>query len=185
MLKINYHNITKDDMLNGSGLRIVLWVSGCENHCRNCQNKQTWDINSGIPFTNETVKEIWQGLSNDYISGITFSGGDPLHPNNITQVFNLCKDIKIIFEDKNIWLYTGYQFEDIWIPKNCVSNAEFDFERGLRNDILKYIDVLVDGKFVPELADINYHWAGSSNQRIIDVQKTLQEQKVALFDAKT
>lgn len=183
MFKINYHNITKDDMLNGSGLRVVLWVSGCENHCRNCQNKQTWDINSGIPFTNETVKEIWQGLSNDYISGITFSGGDPLHPNNLTQVLNLCKDIKTIFADKNIWLYTGYQFEDIWIPNSKDITFIPENIQHCRNMLLEYIDVLVDGKFVPELADINYHWAGSTNQRIIDVQKTLQEQKIVLFES--
>lgn len=170
-------------MLNGSGLRIVLWVSGCENYCRNCQNKQTWDINSGIPFTNETVKEIWQGLSNDYISGITFSGGDPLHPSNITQVFNLCKDIKTIFADKNIWLYTGYQFEDIWIPNSKDITFIPENIQHYRNMLLEYIDVLVDGKFVPELADINYHWAGSTNQRIIDVQKTLQEQKIILFES--
>ena len=170
-------------MLNGSGLRVVLWVSGCENHCENCQNQQTWNINSGIPFTNETVKELWLALSNDYISGITFSGGDPLHPNNVKYVLKLCKDIKQLFENKNIWLYTGYQFEDIWIPNSLDITFVPENIHHCRNMLLHYIDVLVDGKFVPELADINYPWAGSTNQRIIDVQKTLQEQKIVLFES--
>lgn len=179
---MNYHNITTDDMLNGSGLRVVLWVSGCDNQCVNCQNPQTWDANSGILFDHDAWKELCKQLAHDYISGITFSGGDPMHDRNIAEVYQLCKDIKNIFPNKTIWLYTGYEFEKIWIPDGYWITQDVNPVRTYRNAILKYIDVLVDGKFVQELSDVNYHWAGSTNQRVIDVQKTLRKQEVVLFE---
>ena len=160
---MNYHNITKDDMLNGDGLRVVLWTSGCTHCCDGCQNPQTWDVASGIPFDEEAEKELFEALEPCYVSGITFSGGDPLHPFNQEEVLRLAKKIKELMPKKRVWLYTGFTFEEI---KDKVD--------------LTNIDVLVDGEFKQELNDNNLKWVGSSNQRIIDVKKTLEENKVVL-----
>ena len=161
---MRYHNITHDDMLNGDGLRVVLWVSGCEHKCYNCHNKITWDINNGLIFDDNAKEEIFRQLEKDYIKGITFSGGDPLHKQNRTEVFNLVKEIKTKFPKKDIWLYTGYTWEEI----NDL-------------DIIDYIDVLVDGKYIEELSNPDLEWRGSSNQRVIDVKKTLIEDKVISY----
>ena len=161
---MRYHNITHDDMLNGDGLRVVLWVSGCEHKCYNCHNKITWDINNGLIFDNNAKEEIFSQLEKDYIKGITFSGGDPLHKQNRIEVFNLIKEIKTKFPKKDIWLYTGYTWEEI-----------NDLE------IIDYIDVLVDGKYIEELSNPELEWRGSSNQRVIDVKKTLIEDKVIIY----
>lgn len=166
---MNYHNILHDDMMNGDGLRVVLFVSGCEHHCNHCQNPQTWGINSGIEFDLAAKEEIFEQLSKDYISGITFSGGDPLHPNNSLEVFLLINEIRKKFPTKTIWLYTGYTWEEL---QNIREKMK----------VVVSCDVLVDGEFMQELADVNYHWAGSTNQRIIDVQKSLQENKVVLHE---
>lgn len=153
---MNYHNIEKDSMLNGDGLRVVLWLAGCEHHCKNCQNPITWDPDGGLYFCPDAYEEIFDELSKDYISGITFSGGDPLHLANRKEVMILVKVIKRNYPTKTIWLYTGYEWEQIHrLP-------------GIEN-----IDVIVDGRFIEELADVTYPWAGSTNQRVIDVKKSL------------
>ena len=105
---MRYHNITKDDMLNGDGLRVVLWVAGCEHHCPNCQNPVTWDINGGLEFDEAAKKEIFDELEKNYVSGITFSGGDPLHTQNRKDVGALIEEIKVKFPNKTIWIYSGY-----------------------------------------------------------------------------
>ena len=110
---MNYHNITKDDMLNGDGLRVVLWVAGCNHRCRGCQNPQTWDINSGIPFDNTAKLELFAELDKEYIDGITLSGGDPLHPQNLQSTTKLLKEIKEKYPNKTVWIYTGYTYEQI------------------------------------------------------------------------
>ena len=108
---MRYHNITKDDMLNGDGLRVVLWVAGCGHHCKGCQNPITWDPNGGIPFDDAAKAEIFEQLDKDYISGITFSGGDPLYEANRADVTALAKEIKERYPKKDIWVYTGYEWE--------------------------------------------------------------------------
>lgn len=148
---MNYHNITKCDMLNGEGVRVVLWVSGCVHACPNCHNQQTWNPNSGIPFDDEALKEIYAELENPYVDGITFSGGDPLHPLNYNTVLWLCNQIKLKFPNKNIWVYTGYHLDTVKL---------------IYSDILEYADVIVDGKFIEALKSPDKHWVGSSNQRI-------------------
>lgn len=162
---MKYHNITKDDMLNGDGLRVVLWVSGCEHHCHGCQNPVTWNPDDGLEMTDEELHEIVTELSKEHVSGITFSGGDPLHPSNRLIIGNMCQYLKSLFPTKTIWVYTGYDWEE-------VNNESF----------MEFIDVLVDGKFIKELADKNLKWKGSSNQRVIDVQRSLKEGKVILHD---
>ena len=160
---MNYHNITKDDMLNGDGLRAVLWVSGCTHCCDGCQNPETWELSSGIEFDKAAYDELFEALAPDYISGITFSGGDPLHPFNREEVLKIAKEIKEKMPEKTVWLYTGFLFEEI---KDVID--------------LTNIDVLVDGEFKQELNDNNLKWVGSSNQRIIDVQATLKEGNIIL-----
>lgn len=162
---MNYHNITTDDMLNGDGLRTVLWVAGCEHHCDECQNPITWNPDGGIYFDKAAENELMQKLEPDYISGVTFSGGDPLHLRNHLKVAKLCHDIKERFPDKTVWIYTGYLWEEI---------RHFSF--------LRWVDVIVDGPFVKELKDVKYHWAGSTNQRVIDVQKSLEAGEVILYE---
>lgn len=153
---MRYHDITKDDMKNGEGLRCVLWVSGCSHCCKDCQNPQTWDPNGGLAFDDAAKKEIFDQLDKSYIDGITFSGGDPLHFANVDDVTALAKEIREKYPNKNIWLYTGYAFEDV-----------IDYE------VMKYIDVLVDGEFMIEERDVQLMWKGSKNQRVIDVQYSI------------
>ena len=162
---MNYHNITKADMLNGDGLRVVLWVSGCTHHCEGCQNPITWDLAGGLPFDEAAEEELFEALSRPHISGITFSGGDPLHPFNRSEVFRLMKKCKELFPEKTVWVYTGFLWEDVK-----------DIED------IKYADVLADGRFVKELNDNNLHWVGSSNQKIVNVPQSLKENKVVLHD---
>ena len=165
---MRYHNITTDDMLNGPGLRTVLWVSGCTHRCPGCQNPVTWDPDDGLEFDIYAEAELYSKLYPKHISGITFSGGDPLHPKNRFEVLRLAQQVKANIPGKDIWLYTGYRWEDICnIPG------------------IEFLDVVVDGRFVERLKDINYRWAGSTNQRIIDVKKSLKTGKVVLFAEKT
>ena len=110
---MRYHNITKDDMLNGDGLRVVLWLAGCTHHCKNCQNPITWDPNGGIPFDEDAKQEIFEELEKDYVDGITFSGGDPLLEQNREELTGLIREIRSLFPEKTIWLYTGYLWEEI------------------------------------------------------------------------
>jgi len=160
---MNYHNILHDNMINGDGLRVVLFVSGCSLHCHNCQNPQTWPEKSGIEFDEDAKQEIFDQLKKDYISGITLTGGHPLEHYNLATCTALCKEIKEKFPDKTIWLYTGYVYEN-------VSNYE----------IMNYVDVCVDGPYVEKLRNIQLKWRGSSNQRVIDVPKTKQSGEIVL-----
>lgn len=147
---LRYHNITKDDMLNGDGLRVVLWTAGCDHHCKGCQNPETWDHESGIPFDDEAKDEIFEQLDKPYISGITLSGGDPLCVCHRKEITKLAKEIKENYPDKTIWCYTGYEEKDIK-----------DLE------IYQYIDVLVEGKFRIDLLSPEKPWVGSSNQNVL------------------
>lgn len=156
-----YHNITKDDMLNGDGLRVVLWMSGCEHHCKGCHNPITWDPEDGLEFTEETKKELFDELDKDYIAGITFSGGDPLATYNVKFTKKLICDIRDKYPKKTIWVYTGYTLEEL-LKK----------EDPAYTDILFLIDVLVDGKFIEDKKDNKLLWKGSSNQRVIDMPST-------------
>lgn len=176
---MNYHNITKDDMLNGSGLRVVLWLSGCSHHCKRCQNPQTWDENSGIEFDISAKNEIFEELKKDYIAGITFSGGDPLHENNIGDVLNLIIEIRNRFPNKTIWLYSGYTWEQLFIGEDDLySICEDQFRRA----IICSCDVFIDGRYDDNKRDVSLHWRGSSNQRVINVQESIKQNKVVLYD---
>lgn len=161
---MNYHNITKEDMLNGDGIRVVLWVSGCENRCEGCHNPITWDKNGGLPFDKAAEDELFEALGKPYIAGITFSGGDPLMPYNRDEILRLIKKTRLLFPDKTIWLYTGLLWEDI---------------REIEG--LALVDVIAEGRFMESLKDNNLKWVGSSNQRVIDVKKSLDTNSVVLY----
>ncbi len=161
---MRYHNITKRDILNGEGYRVVLWVAGCNHHCKNCQNPETWSICGGIPFDEDAKKELLKELEDKYTKGITFSGGDPLHPINRHEVGLLIMQIKKNYPNKDIWLYTGYLWEEI-----------------IDLPYIKHIDVLVDGPYKECERDVSLKWIGSKNQRVIDVKKSLAHNKVVLF----
>lgn len=153
---MRYHNITRDDMLNGDGLRTVLWVSGCNHCCKECQNPLTWDKDGGLLFDEEAKEELFTELNKPYISGLTLSGGDPLHPANVSDILELVKEVRAKFPNKTIWLYTGSTWEEIY-----------------NWPVVSMLDVLIDGEFKVELKDVKLLWKGSSNQRVIDVAKTL------------
>lgn len=169
---MNYHNITKADILNGPGLRVVLWVSGCAHDCRNCHNPETHDPESGIPFDLEAVVELMTSVRKNYIEGITYSGGDPLYPRNRVHIAGLSQAIRLNMPEKTQWLYTGYTFEKV------LELAKED--RDLMT-ILSNIDVIVDGKFHQSEADNSLHWKGSNNQRIINVKDSIKEGKIIEF----
>lgn len=176
---INYESIN-----DGEGVRTTIFVSGCSHKCPNCHNPQTHDINYGVKFTDELQNEIISNIEKrPFISGITLSGGDPLHGNNVFDVFNLIIKLKYKFPDKNIWLYTGYTWNQIFYP---VVTSDFNPERDriidCRKKVVEMCDVLIDGRFVEELKDLTLKFAGSKNQRVISVQQTLKENKIILYE---
>ena len=184
---MNYLQITHEDVCNGDGLRVVLWLSGCSHHCNNCQNPQTWNPDSGIPFDKSAKQEIFDELSKDYISGLTLTGGDPLYENNLDEVLKLVKEIRISFPEKTIWLYTGFEWNQIMNmqvmqPIFSCKDLESKIQNILkRQEIIKMCDVLVDGEYIDEQKDLTLKFRGSKNQRVIDVKKSLAQNKVVLY----
>ena len=161
---MQYNKIRKMDISNGPGVRVSIFFQGCSFHCKNCFNKETWDFNGGLEFTDETIDEIIRLCSPDHITGLSILGGEPMHPNNIEGTIRLAKKFKETYPNKNIWSWSGFLMENI-----C------------NKEILNYLDVLVDGQFVDELKDFTLDWRGSSNQRVIDIKKSLRKKKIVLY----
>ena len=159
-------------MLNGDGVRVVLWLAGCSHHCQACQNPITWDANDGLIFDEEAKREVFAELEKSWCSGLTLSGGDPLYIENREEVSLLVKEIKLKFPDKNIWCYTGYTWEELMKQVKDDNNLK---------TILDNVDVLLDGRFVLNLALEKLHYVGSSNQRIIDVRSSLDTGNINLY----
>ena len=159
---MHYNKIRKMDISNGPGVRVAIFMQGCEFHCKNCFNPETWDFNGGKEFTDDTIKEVLDLCKEDYIKGLSILGGEPMHPNNIDGTTKLAKAFKEKYPNKTLWVWSG-----------------FLFDRDLKDkEVLKYVDTLVDGQFVDELHDFTLKWRGSSNQRVIDVQESLKQGKV-------
>ena len=151
-MSLHYQGVEPDLILNGDGIRVVLWLSGCSHHCEGCHNPETWDSNSGSDDIETAFKLVCEELDHEWVSGLTLSGGDPLYPANVDEVTTFVKRIRNKYPNKTIWVYTGFTYDKVKYL-----------------EIMDYIDVLVDGKFIKELADVNYPWAGSTNQRVIKI----------------
>lgn len=172
---MNYGNIKNLDIANGEGIRVSLFVSGCTHHCKNCFNPETWDFNYGKPFNEEVESMILDMLKPDYIAGITLLGGEPFDPHNQPTLLNLVKRIKAKFGDKKtIWSFTGYVFD-----KDLIKGGRAYCDA--TDELLSNLDVLVDGPFVESLKNLTLKFRGSSNQRVIDMKKTLSENKIVLY----
>lgn len=167
---MNFHTFKENDMLNGDGLRSVLWVSGCEAKCRSCFNPETWSFESGEEFTTEIREQFINSAKPDYISGITIVGGEPLHKKNIGEVYNIVSEFKRRFPNKTVWLYTGFTWNEIFEELANENPTVDEVQRA--NLVLNFVDVLVEGRYVDSLRDENLKWRGSSNQRVCDIKKT-------------
>ena len=161
---MRYAKIRKMDISNGPGVRVSIFMQGCSFHCKNCFNPETWDFNGGLAFDDSVIDQVLDLCKEDYISGLSILGGEPMHPNNIEATTQLVKTFKKKYPKKNIWIWSGFLFDQL-----------------KDKEVLKNIDVLVDGQFVDEKKDPTLKWRGSSNQRVIDVPKSLKNGKVVLF----
>ncbi len=159
---MRYNLIRKMDISNGPGVRVSIFMQGCAFHCPNCFNKETWDFNGGQEFNQNTIDEVLDLCKESHIKGLSILGGEPMHPNNIEATTMLAKAFKEKYPDKSIWAWSGFKFDE-----------------GLKDkEVMKYVDVLVDGQYKDELHDFRLKWRGSSNQRVIDVKESLKENKV-------
>ncbi len=170
---MNYGEIKKCDIANGIGVRVSLFVSGCTHHCKNCFNPETWDFSYGNDFTHDVEDSIIKELSPSYITGLTVLGGEPFEPANQQALLPFLKRVKKLLPNKTIWVYTGYKMDDELLAP---SRARCKYT----DEMLSLIDVLVDGEFVEELKDISLRFRGSSNQRIIDVPRTLEKGEIVI-----
>ena len=162
---MRYNLIRKMDISNGPGVRVSIFMQGCSFHCENCFNKETWDFEGGKEFTDDTINEVLELCGQSHISGLSILGGEPMHPNNIEGTTRLAKAFKEKYPEKNLWSWSGFTFENYLKDK----------------EVLKYLDVLVDGKFKKDLFDPRLHWRGSSNQRVIDIKKTRKKGEIVLY----
>lgn len=171
---MNYAEIKKTDIANGTGVRVSLFVSGCTHHCKGCFNAETWDFHYGKEFTEQTEEELLQALKPDFITGLTLLGGEPFEPENQRRLLPFLKKVREIYPKKTIWCYTGYLLD-----QELLSESRARCE--ITDEMLALLDVLVDGEFVLEKKDISLRFRGSANQRIIDVPKTLKEGKITVL----
>ena len=174
---MNYCELKKNDIANGEGVRTSLFVSGCTNHCEECFQPQTWDFNFGIPFTEETEKEILESLAPYYINGLTLLGGEPFEPANQRVLLPFLRRVKKAYPNKNIWCFTGFTLDQELQRDGSYPRCE------ATDEMLSLIDVLVDGRYVKALKDISLRFRGSSNQRLIDLPRTLQTGSIVLWEA--
>lgn len=172
---MNYAAIKKYDIANGPGVRVSLFVSGCTHHCPGCFNQETWDFDYGKPFDSDVINEILEALQPSYIHGFSLLGGEPFEYKNQLGLLPLLKEIKESFPNKDIWCYTGYDFE-----KDLLGNMAKKWMETY--DMLSCIDILVDGRFIEAKKDPALRFRGSSNQRIINVNRSLKEDKIILWD---
>lgn len=172
---MNYATIKNNDIANGLGIRVSLFVSGCTHHCKGCFNSVAWSFDYGNPFTEETQNQILSLLDKPHIKGLTLLGGEPMEPQNQVEVIKLLRQVKQKFPQKDIWCYSGYTLEELRDTNNHSHTPVTD-------EILSLVDVLVDGKFVEEKKNLKLKFRGSENQRIIDMNKTRTQHKIVLLD---
>ena len=163
---MKYNIVRKMDISNGPGVRVSVFMQGCEFHCKNCFNPETWSFENGKDFTQGTINEVLDLCNQDYIKGLSILGGEPMHPKNIEGTTKLAKAFKEKYPNKNLWMWSGFQLDKDLKDK----------------EVMKYVDVLVDGRYVDEMHNPKLKWRGSSNQRVIDVQKSLKENKITFWE---
>ena len=172
------------DISNGEGVGVSLFVQGCDRHCFNCFNSETWDFNGGKEWTEKTKNKFMELIDKPYINRISVLGGEPLAEQNLDEVLSLIKEIRISFPDKTIWLYTGYDFDLLNSKYNEYKYTPFAANADewlTRWEIISNVDVLVDGEYIDEQKDLTLKWRGSKNQRVIDVKQSLAQNKVVLY----
>lgn len=172
---MNYGRIKTFDVANGEGIRVSLFVSGCRNHCKNCFNEETWDFNFGEEFTQETMRYIIQKLQPTKVKGLSILGGEPLEPDNQEDILSILQIIKMECSDKSIWMYTGFTWEELH-SNQCRAHTTY------LDNILSYVDVLVDGRFIEEEKDFRLRFRGSRNQRIINCKESLKKSEVVIYE---
>lgn len=170
-----YGEIKPNDVANGIGVRVTLFVSGCTHHCPECFNQETWDFHYGKPFTQREIEKIIEYLRPDYIAGLTLLGGEPLEPVNQEGLLPLLRRVRQEYPKKTIWCYTGYLFDRDVREKMCL-------ESDVTREFITYIDILVDGRFVAEKKNLKINFRGSDNQRIIDVKKSLSAGEIVRWE---
>ena len=173
---MNYATIKWTDIANGEGVRISLFVSGCTHHCKNCFNQVAWDFNCGLPFDEQIQEQILKELSADYIAGLSLLGGEPLEPQNQEALYPFVKKVRERYPNKTVWCYTGFDFDE-----KSGELKQTQKNTAITKGLIELFDILVDGAYIEELKDIRLKFRGSSNQRIIDVAKTLQAKESILY----
>ncbi len=172
---MNYADIKQYDVANGPGVRVSLFVSGCTHHCKGCFNSVTWDFNYGNPFTQKEIDNIIEYMKPSYVSGFTLLGGEPFEHSNQQGVLPLLRKIKETYPNKTIWCFTGYKFDEDICDRMIKEWPE-------TKELISYIDILVDGKFIEELKNLSLRFRGSSNQRIIEVKESLEKGEIILWE---
>ena len=162
---MRYNLIRKMDISNGPGVRVSIFMQGCQFHCKNCFNPETWDFNGGKEFNDEVIEKVLQLCKKDHIKGLSILGGEPMNPVNREGTTKLAKKFKENFPDKNLWMWTGFKYEDL-----------------KDEEVFKYVDVLVDGQYKDELHDPTLKWKGSANQRVIDIKKSRENNEIVIFN---
>lgn len=176
---MRYSSMRNLDISNGEGVGVSLFVQGCPFHCKNCFNSDTWDFNGGKEWTEKTKNKFMELIDRPYIKRVSFLGGECLADQNLDEVLELVKQIRISYPEKSIWLYTGYKIEDIFYP--YIINQPMTCEQRKRIDVIRYVDVLVDGEYIDEQKDLSLKFRGSKNQRVIDVKQSLAQNKIVLY----
>lgn len=181
---MNYASIREMDISNGESIGVALFVQGCHFHCKNCFNSETWDFNGGKEWTEDIKNKFLKLIDKPYINRISILGGEPLADENVENILKLVNEIRISFPNKNIWIYSGYTFEEMQLLYKSIDQESMRFNKynKMRQDILKSCDVLVDGRYIDSERDITLKWRGSKNQRVIDLKKTYQENRMVLYE---
>ena len=181
---MNYAQMRSMDISNGEGIGVSLFVQGCDFHCKNCFNSETWNFSKGQEWNEKTKNQFLKLVEKPFIQRVSILGGEPLHPENVQNVLKIVDEIRVSYPTKNIWLYTGYTWEQIMYPIVTDDlNLKRDYIIKARKELASKCDVLIDGRYVDKLRDVSLHWRGSSNQRIINVQETLKQNKIILWES--
>lgn len=180
---MNYAQIRSMDISNGEGIGVSLFVQGCDFHCKNCFNSETWEFSKGQEWNDKTKNQFLKLIEKPFIQRVSILGGEPLHPKNVQNVLKIVDEIRVSYPTKNIWLYTGYTWEEIMTPIISDINSKQLKILHMRKELVSKCDVLIDGRYVDELRDVSLHWRGSSNQRVINVQETLEQKQIVSWES--